>query len=100
VPWQFVAILQRSQLVKTGKPIMKKFILAAAMTMALSGAAYASQCPALLKKIDAAMATSTADEATKAKAAELAAKGKAEHDAGDHAASEASLGEAMKLLGI
>jgi uncharacterized membrane protein len=90
VPWQFVAIPQRSQLVKTGKPIMKKFILAAAMTMALSGAAFASQCPALMQKIDAAMA----------KAAELAARGKAEHEAGDHAASEATLGEAMKLLGI
>lgn len=79
---------------------MKKLILAAAMTMALSGAAFASQCPAMLNKIDAAMATTTVDEATKARVAELAAKGKAEHEAGDHAASEASLGEAMKLLGI
>lgn len=79
---------------------MKKFILAAAMTMALSGAAYANQCPAMLNKIDAAMATTTVDEATKARAAELAAKGKTEHEAGDHAASEASLGEAMQLLGI
>lgn len=79
---------------------MKKIILAAAITMALSGAAYAGQCPALLGKIDAAMATTTVDEATKAKATELAAKGKAEHEAGDHAASEATLGEAMKLLGI
>lgn len=79
---------------------MKKIILAAAMTMALSGAAFAGQCPMLMGKIDEAMKTTTVDEATKAKATELAAKGKAEHEAGDHAASEASLGEAMKLLGI
>ena len=79
---------------------MKKLILAAAMTVALSGAAFASQCPSLAAKIDQALTTSTADEATKAKAAELSAKGKAEHEAGNHAASEATLGEAMKLLGI
>lgn len=79
---------------------MKKIVLAAAITVVLSGAAFAGQCPALLAKIDEAMATTTVDEATKAKVTELAAKGKAEHEAGDHAASEATLGEAMKLLGI
>lgn len=79
---------------------MKKLILATAITAFLAGPAFAGQCPALMQKIDAAMASSTADEATKAKATELYNKGKAEHEAGDHAASEASLGEAMKLLGI
>ncbi len=79
---------------------MKKLIIAAALSFALAGPALAGQCPMLMGKIDEAMKTTTADEATKAKAMELYTKGKAEHEAGDHAASEASLGEAMKLLGI
>jgi hypothetical protein len=79
---------------------MKKLVLAAALSMVLAGPAIASQCPMLMQKIEAAMASSTADDASKAKAQELYNKGKAEHEAGDHAASEASLGEAMKLLGI
>ena len=79
---------------------MKKLILAAAMTMALAAPALANQCPSLMGKIDEAMKTTTVDEATKAKAMELYTKGKAEHEAGDHAASEKDLGEAMKLLGI
>jgi hypothetical protein len=79
---------------------MKKLVFACTVLGLLAGPALANQCPALMGKIDAAMATTTVDEATKAKAAELYAKGKAEHDAGDHAASEKSLGEAMKLLGI
>ncbi len=53
-----------------------------------------------MAQIDEAMKTATLDEATKAKVMELYAKGKAEHESGDHGASEASLGEAMKLMGL
>jgi hypothetical protein len=83
-----------------GGTTMKAYVLAAALTLSLAGPAIAGQCPALMQKIDAAMATTTVDEATKAKAMELYNTGKAAHDAGDHAASERDLGEAMKLLGI
>ena len=79
---------------------MKKLVLATAITLALAGPALASQCPALMAQIDAAMTTASVDDATKAKVMELYTKGKAEHESGDHAASEATLGEAMKLLGI
>lgn len=79
---------------------MKKFFLAAVMTMGLSTAALAGQCPALMGKIDEAMKTATVDDATKAKIQELYDKGKADHDAGNHDASVASLNEAMKLLGM
>jgi hypothetical protein len=79
---------------------MKKFILAMAMTMALAGPAFAGQCPAIMAKIDEAMKTATVDDATKAKIMELYDKGKAEHDGGDHAASVASLNEALALLGM
>lgn len=79
---------------------MKNIVLAAALTLALASPALASKCPALMAKIDQAIATATVDEATKTKVMELYAKGKAEHDSGNHAASEASLGEALALLNM
>lgn len=79
---------------------MKKLLLAAAMTLALSAPAFASQCPALMAQIDEAMKTATVDDATKAKVTELYNKGKAEHEAGDHGASVADLQEALKLLNM
>jgi hypothetical protein len=79
---------------------MNKLILAAAMTLALAGPALAHQCPSLMGKIDEAMKTASLDDATKGKIMELYAKGKTEHEAGDHDASEKDLGEALKLLGM
>ena len=79
---------------------MKKFLLTLTALFALSGPALASQCPALMAKIDEAMATATVDEATKAQVMALYESGKAAHDSGDHAKSEADLGEALKLLGM
>lgn len=79
---------------------MKKTILATALVITLASPAFANQCPALMAKIDDAMKTATVDDATKAKVMELYTKGKAAHEAGDHATSEADLGEAMKLLGM
>ncbi len=79
---------------------MKKFIIAAAMTAALAGPALANKCPAVMAKIDEAMKTTTVDEATKVKVAELYAKGKTAHETGDHAASVTDLEAALKLLGM
>ena len=79
---------------------MKKFILAAAMTLALATPSFASQCPAIMAKIDEAMKTAQVDEATKTKVMELYAKGKAEHEGGSHDASVATLNEALALLGM
>lgn len=79
---------------------MKTIMLAAAVTLGLAVPALAGQCPGLMTRIDQAMATATVDEATKARVMELHAKGKAEHESGDHAASEASLNEALALLGM
>ena len=79
---------------------MKKLILAAAITMALASPAFAHQCPALMGKIDDAMKTATVDEATKTKIMELYAKGKTEHEAGDHDASVTDLNAALALLGM
>jgi hypothetical protein len=79
---------------------MKRIVLATALSLALSGAAFANQCPSLMAKIDDAMKTATLDDATKAKVMELYTTGKAAHESGDHPASEAALGEAMKLMGL
>lgn len=79
---------------------MKKLALVLASLAALSGPALASQCPALMAKIDEAMATATVDDATKEQIMALYDSGKAAHEAGDHAKAEADLGEALKLLGM
>lgn len=79
---------------------MKKTILAAAITLALSVPAFAGQCPAIMAKIDEAMKTAQIDDATKAKVTELYNKGKAEHESGDHAASVATLNEALAMLNM
>ncbi len=77
---------------------MKKALIFASF-LALATPAFANQCPTLMNKVDAAMKTAQLDDATKAQVMELYNKGKAEHEAGDHAASEADLNAALKLLG-
>lgn len=79
---------------------MKKFLLAAAMTMALASPAFANQCPALMAKVDEALKAASVDQATKTKVTELYNKGKAEHEAGDHDASVADLNAALALLNM
>jgi hypothetical protein len=79
---------------------MKKTLIAAFVAALFASPAFAAQCPTLIKKIDDALATASVDDATKAKATELRNKAQSEHDAGDHAASEASANEALKTLGM
>ncbi len=79
---------------------MRRMLLVLASAMALGGPAWAGQCPMMMGQIEEALATSTADEATKEQATALLEEGRLLHDAGDHAGSEAALGEAMALLGI
>jgi hypothetical protein len=77
---------------------MKKTLIFVSF-LALASPAFASQCPALINKIDTAMQTAQLDDAKKAQVMELRDKGKAAHDSGDHAASEAHLNEALQILG-
>lgn len=77
---------------------MKKTLIIAAF-LAMTTPAFASHCPTLMMKIDEVMKTAQLDDATKTKVMDLYTKGKAEHETGDHAASEADLNEALKLLG-
>jgi hypothetical protein len=79
---------------------MKKLLTAIALSVLLSGTAFANACPSHVKKIDEALASSTASEEVKAQAQALRDEGQALHDAGNHAESEAKLAEAEALLGI
>ena len=81
--------------------MMIKLLLAAGtILVALAGPVLAHQCPSLAAKAEEALKTTMVDDATKAKVTELIATGMAEHEAGKHDESEATLGEALKLLGI
>ena len=80
---------------------MKRIVLAAFLTAAFAGPALAGSCPVLMKEVDAALAKDTslsAAQMTEVKA--LRTKGEAEHKAGSHAASVATLAKAKKILGI
>ncbi len=79
---------------------MKKLLLAAALTVVFAGSTLANKCPTLMQKIDDGMKTAQLSDADKAKVMDLYNKGKAEHDGGQHAESEATLNEALKILGM
>lgn len=64
----------------------------------MSASALAGQCPKMAAAIDAELASASVSDDVKAQVMELRNKGMAQHDAGDHAASEATLAEAQALL--
>ncbi len=80
--------------------MIKSLLVTGTILAALAGPAFANKCPTLAAKAEEALKTATLDDATKAKVTELITTGKASHEAGNHAESEAQLGEALKLLGI
>ena len=79
---------------------MRSLLIVAATAFALTGPALASQCPALMQQVDAAMETATLSEENKARVMELRESGEAAHAAGDHAKSEADLNEALGIINM
>ena len=75
-------------------------LLAAAGLVAVSGAAFAHNCPNEMKAIDEKAKSAKLKDADAKKVADLRKKGEEEHKAGKHADSMKSLGEAKKILGI
>jgi hypothetical protein len=73
-------------------------LLASAFVFALACPGFANQCPTLVKQIDEKLQTAQLSDADKAKVMELRNSGEQQHAAGDHAASEASLNEALAML--
>jgi len=79
---------------------MKKLVILALAAL-FSGSALAMHCPADMKKIDAALATSPKlTDAQMSEVKQLRADGETLHKAGKHQESVDSLGKAMKILGI
>lgn len=77
-----------------------KNVFAAGLALAfLATPAFAKECPKLWAQVDEAMKTATLADADKAKVEELRKKGEEQHKTGDHAGSEASLNEALEMLG-
>ena len=75
---------------------MKKILMALVMVLATAGAAWANQCPLLVKQIEDATAGKT-DDASK-KAASLAAEAKALHAGGKHAEAVAKAKDAAAAI--
>lgn len=79
--------------------MLRSISLALLLAVAPSSA-FANSCPAQMAAIDAALPTATLSEADMTKVKELRKQGEDLHNSGDHAGSEAALGEAKKMLGI
>ena len=77
---------------------MQNTTLALAITFSMAAPVFAGNCPVLMGQFEAALLTTTADDATKSAAVALYETGKAAHDAGDHAASMTALDSALALL--
>jgi len=78
---------------------MKKYILAAAIVLGFATSAQADQCTDLIDRIELALPTAALDAVTKMQVMGFYNQGKAEHDAGNHGASENALRQALNLLG-
>lgn len=78
---------------------MKKCLLAAAVLLSIAGPALADECTDLVDRIDLALPNAALDEVTKMQVMDHYNQGKAEHDAGNHAAAASSLKQALNLLG-
>lgn len=78
---------------------MRSLILALSLLVA-PATAFANQCPGMMAEIDAALPNASLTQEEQARVMELRTRGEQEHEAGDHAASEATLAEAKGILGI
>lgn len=79
---------------------MKRTFWALVTGAVLAAPAFAGQCPALAGRIEEALTAADLPEDTRATVTAMLAEGMAAHEAGDHAASEATLLSAMEMLGI
>ena len=80
---------------------MKRTLSAFVLAAAFATPAFANQCPALAAQIEAALAAaSDLPQDTRISVTAMLEEGMAAHEAGDHAASEATLLAAMQMLGI
>ena len=79
--------------------MMKSLLLALALAIA-SSTAYARGCPKEMKAIDDALPAAKLDAAKMNEVKKLRADGEAQHKAGKHDDSMATLGKAKAILGV
>jgi hypothetical protein len=80
---------------------MTRILLGAALAIALATPAFASSCPAHMKKIDEALAKNPQmSSAQMSEVKKLRADGEAHHKAGKHADSMSALTKAEGMLGV
>jgi len=78
-----------------------RWVLALALAVGASTAAFANHCPVDMQQIDAALAANPKLSAEQlAEVKKLRADGEAQHNAGDHAKSVETLAKAKSILGI
>ena len=81
--------------------MLKRALLVATLSFFAAGPAFAGSCPVMVASIDAALSAGTSlstDEVAEVKA--LRDKGEAEHAAGKHAESIATLQNAKDMVGL
>ena len=78
---------------------MKRIALLATLAFSAS-VAFANNCPAEMKAIDAALPKAKLSSSQAAEVKKLRADGEAAHKAGKHSESMAALGKAKGILGI
>ncbi len=78
--------------------MIKRMIIASVVVMAMATSALAFQCPGDMRKIDAKLASASLPDDVLAEVVMLRKRGQAEHGAGQHAASVATLADAMRLI--
>jgi hypothetical protein len=78
----------------------RTMFLAAILVAALAPLASANQCPADIKKIDAAMAGAQLGQEQMAEVKRLRDEGQQLHEQGNHSASMATLARAKEMLGV
>lgn len=79
---------------------MKKLFAVSLTILALTGTAYANDCPNVIKKTEDMAKSMPGDAATMLKVDALIVLAKKEHDAGNHDASIVAANDAWKLLGM
>lgn len=80
--------------------MIKRLIIAGVATFIFSAAAYAGECVGHMQEIDAALESAQLSDIDRASVLEFRATGQALHEAGNHADSVATLGQAKTLLGL
>ena len=80
---------------------MKRILIAAVLSLLVSGPAFAGTCPLMVKNIDAALAAMpdlSAEQIAEAKS--LRDNGDAQHKSGQHKESVETLQKAKEILGL